>query len=226
MIRSSTAVPRLGRRVGCFPTYSTRNWTYGRQARRYESSTAKVQQSSIQQQANKGQIETNIQTPPITTSIEPPKVQAPLPNSTTPIPPNTEPQKSIPGPTWIWLEPFRAYGRVHQRRPLWTQFVSALVIYLVGDFVAQGIGGVGADDKASNIEQDTEKEETGWLNEWAQNRDWNRTGRALLIGGIAAVPGYKWFLWLSNNFNYRSKIGSLALKVRLIPLSVPSASLC
>jgi hypothetical protein len=219
MIRLSTAVPRLGRGIACLPTYTARSWRYEPQARRYESSTAKAQ-PNIQTQVDKQPTEQNMQSPPIPTSITPPKPQPPSPNPTSSTSPSTEAQKSIPGPTWLWLEPFRAYGRIHQRRPLWTQFVSALVIYLVGDFVAQGIGGSGADEKADTAGQDTGKEETGWLNEWAQNRDWNRTGRALLIGGLAAVPGYKWFLWLSNNFNYRSKVGSLALKVCLLLLFV------
>ncbi|KAF2178027.1 hypothetical protein K469DRAFT_719198 [Zopfia rhizophila CBS 207.26] len=48
---------------------------------------------------------------------------------------------------------------------------------------------------------------------WASNRDWARTGRALLIGGLASIPGYNWFLWLSKSFNYRSKVLSLTTKV-------------
>ena len=93
-----------------------------------------------------------------------------------------------------------------------TQFVSSLVIYLVGDFVAQSIGPTPAPEAEAVVEEaeDTEK---GWVQAWAAERDWARTGRALLIGGAAAVPGYKWFLWLSNSFNYSSKTLSLATKV-------------
>jgi hypothetical protein len=98
---------------------------------------------------------------------------------------------TIPGPTWVWLEPiygpFRAYGRIQQRRPYMTQFVSALVIYFVGDLVAQSIGPA--------IDNEGE-EERGWLQAWGEDRDWARTARALVIGGAAAVPGYRWFLWL------------------------------
>lgn len=120
---------------------------------------------------------------------------------------------TIPGPNWLWLEPiyepFRAYGRVQRRRPYLTQFVSSLVIYLVGDFVAQSLG---PSVEAESVEGEEEVEK-GWVQAWAEERDWARTGRALLIGGAAAVPGYKWFLWLSNSFNYSSKILSLATKV-------------
>ncbi|KAF2741952.1 hypothetical protein M011DRAFT_299232 [Sporormia fimetaria CBS 119925] len=125
-----------------------------------------------------------------------------------------EPQKSIPVPTSLWLEPFRAYGRVHQRRPYMTQFISALVIYLVGDFVAQSIGGLNDIDDAVTPEAGPEKAPIiDNIQSWATERDWSRTGRALLIGGLAAVPGYKWFLWLSNAFNFPSKILSLCVKV-------------
>ncbi|KAF1977084.1 hypothetical protein BU23DRAFT_565235 [Bimuria novae-zelandiae CBS 107.79] len=122
---------------------------------------------------------------------------------------------TIPGPSWLWLEPiyepFRAYGRVQRRRPYMTQFISSLVIYLVGDFVAQSIG-------PPAVTEDEEEDEKGWLQAWATERDWARTGRALLIGGAAAVPGYKWFLWLSNSFNYSSKTLSLVTKVTVSQL--------
>ncbi|KAL1602760.1 hypothetical protein SLS60_006181 [Paraconiothyrium brasiliense] len=122
---------------------------------------------------------------------------------------------TIPGPSWIWLEPiyepFRAYGRVQRRRPYMTQFVSSLVIYLVGDFVAQSIGPPAEVLESAEGEEEVEVEKG--LQAWAEERDWARTGRALLIGGAAAVPGYKWFLWLSNSFNYSSKTLSLATKV-------------
>jgi len=92
-----------------------------------------------------------------------------------------------------------------------TQFVSALVIYFVGDLVAQGIG-AGSEPTVKVMDTEAE-EEIGWAQAWVENRDWHRTCRALFIGGLAAVPGYRWFLWLGNNFNYRSKVLSLATKV-------------
>ncbi|KAJ8110888.1 hypothetical protein OPT61_g6384 [Boeremia exigua] len=123
------------------------------------------------------------------------------------------PPTTIPGPSWLWLEPviepFRAYGRVQQRKPYATQLVSSLVIYFVGDLVAQGIAA--PEEKEGGVGE--EGEERGWVQEWSEERDWARTGRALVIGGISSIPSYKWFLWLSMNFNYSSKILSLTTKV-------------
>lgn len=120
---------------------------------------------------------------------------------------------TIPGPSWLWLEPviepFRAYGRVQQRRPYLTQLVSSLVIYFVGDLVAQGIA---SPEEKEEIPVENE-EERGWVQQWSEDRDWARTGRALVIGGISSIPSYRWFLWLSVNFNYSSKILSLTTKV-------------
>ncbi|KAH9880014.1 hypothetical protein J1614_002039 [Plenodomus biglobosus] len=136
--------------------------------------------------------------------------------SKTPKVPQTA-QQTIPGPSWLWLEPiyepFRAYGRVQQRKPYMTQFISSLVIYFVGDLVAQGIAGdVVAVDETS-AEEEGEAEEKGWVQQWSDDRDWSRTGRAIVIGGLSSIPSYKWFLWLGNNFNYTSKVLSLTTKV-------------
>lgn len=124
-----------------------------------------------------------------------------------------ESASTIPGPTWLWLEPiyepFRAYGRVQQRKPYMTQFISSLVIYFVGDLVAQSIAE--PVEQAQTLE---EGEKLGWVQEWSNNRDWSRTGRSLIIGGLSSIPAYKWFLWLGNNFNYSSKILSLSTKVQ------------
>lgn len=110
--------------------------------------------------------------------------------------------------------PLHAYAAVHKRRPLWTQFVSALVIYLFGDFVAQSIGGLN-DAKEEVSDADKEEDTRGWVQKWVEDRDWWRTGRALIIGGVAAVPGFKWFVWLNDRFNYKSKILSLGVKVAI-----------
>ena len=130
----------------------------------------------------------------------------------------TETAQSIPGPSWLWLEPiiepFRAYGRVQQRRPYRTQLISSLVIYFIGDLVAQSIAPVESKEAQEGVDDAAEK---GWVQEWSDNRDWARTGRALAIGGLSSIPSYKWFLWLSHNFNYSSKILSLSTKVRSFP---------
>lgn len=46
-------------------------------------------------------------------------------------------------------------------------------------------------------------------------QDYNplRTVRSLIIGGVSSIPSYKWFVWLSNSFNYPSRLLSLAAKV-------------
>ncbi|KAH6873017.1 hypothetical protein BKA58DRAFT_158567 [Alternaria rosae] len=119
--------------------------------------------------------------------------------------------QTIPGPSWLWLQPivgpFRAYGRVQQRRPYRTQLISSLVIYFIGDLVAQSI----APEETQKVAENAD--EKGWVQEWSDGRDWARTGRALVIGGLSSIPSYKWFMWLSNNFNYSSKILSLSTKV-------------
>ncbi|KAH7378822.1 hypothetical protein BKA66DRAFT_532731 [Pyrenochaeta sp. MPI-SDFR-AT-0127] len=124
-----------------------------------------------------------------------------------------ETAQTIPGPSWLWLEPiyepFRAYGRVQQRKPYMTQFVSSLVIYFVGDLVAQSI--TQPADRPELVQE--VEEEKGWVQQWSHDRDWARTGRAIVIGGLSSIPAYKWFLWLGNNFNYSSKILSLTTKV-------------
>lgn len=94
-----------------------------------------------------------------------------------------------------------------------TQFVSSLVVYFVGDLVAQSIASPEKEARAQT-EEGVEAEERGWVQQWSEDRDWHRTGRALVIGGLSSIPSYKWFLWLGENFNYSSKILSLTTKVR------------
>jgi hypothetical protein len=100
---------------------------------------------------------------------------------------------------------------VQQRRPYRTQLISSLVIYFIGDLVAQSIA---PDESNQVLEVVDDAAEKGWVQEWSDNRDWARTGRALAIGGLSSIPSYKWFLWLSNSFNYSSKTLSLSIKVR------------
>ncbi|KAF2257989.1 hypothetical protein CC78DRAFT_538137, partial [Lojkania enalia] len=148
--------------------------------------------------------------------------------ATTPLS-STVSTKTIPGPSWLWLEPiyvpFRAYGRVQQKRPYVTQFISALVIYFLGDLVAQEINKDASSpplvlQKDEGLESQVEKKQDDkddqGIQRWVAERDWSRTGRALVIGGLAAVPGYRWFLWLGQSFNYGSKALSLSTKVRFL----------
>jgi len=96
-------------------------------------------------------------------------------------------------PIWQRLGPltraFSAYGRSQRKRPLTTQFFSALVIFSLGDLSAQSIS----------------------VDEYNPAR----TLRALIIGAGAAIPSYKWFMFLGNHFNYSSKVLSLATKVTI-----------
>lgn len=101
-----------------------------------------------------------------------------------------------------------------------TQFISSLIIYFVGDMVAQSLTEPTLEEVALE-----DAEEKGWVQEWSDNRDWHRTGRSLLIGGLSSIPAYRWFLWLGNNFNYGSKILSLTTKVNHHPACVQS-SIC
>lgn len=60
----------------------------------------------------------------------------------------------------------RWYGKVHTRRPLFTQFCTSITIYTLGDLCAQNIG--------------------------TKEYEAQRTGRAIIIGGISSIPVYKW----------------------------------
>ncbi|TGO13209.1 hypothetical protein BTUL_0074g00150 [Botrytis tulipae] len=125
-------------------------------------------------------------------------------NNSTPVPRSNPSAESSPNgtaipipatianvPMWQRLGPltrsFQAYGRSQRKRPYTTQFCSSLVIYFLGDLSAQSICG--------------------------DDYDWKRTLRALFISMGSSIPSYKWFMFLSNNFNYSSKAVSLATKV-------------
>lgn len=76
-------------------------------------------------------------------------------------------------PTALWyqrLRPvtsfFRWFHRTQEKRPYTVQVSTSLTVYLIGDLLAQDIGG--------------------------ENYDPKRTLRMLAIGAIASVPGYKW----------------------------------
>ncbi|KAK4041631.1 hypothetical protein C8A01DRAFT_45272 [Parachaetomium inaequale] len=81
----------------------------------------------------------------------------------------------------------QAYARAQRKRPYVTQVCTSLLIYLCSDISAQSMGG--------------------------RDYDPTRTARSLLIGSISSIPSYNWFVWLSESFNYRSRLLSLATKV-------------
>ena len=110
--------------------------------------------------------------------------------------PSQPPQQRTIPTAFSWIDPFmrplRAYGRMQQRSPLTTQVESTLIIYFLGDLCSQTV--------SSNVFIDAQYEPIRGL-------------RAMLIGSIASIPGYKWFIFLGNHFNYKSHILSLTVKV-------------
>ena len=107
--------------------------------------------------------------------------------------------------------PLRAYGRIQARRPYPTQIVSALVIYFAGDQIAQRLSPASVQTTKSFAREEI-PDDAGLVGP-RQEYDVYRTARVLLIGGLAAVPAYEWFIWLGHSFNYSSKTLSLATKV-------------
>ena len=122
--------------------------------------------------------------------------------SSKPPPPTNKPQ-SIPGPSWAWIEPlaapFRAYGRMQSRSPYMTQLSSSLTIYFLGDLSAQMV--------ANNNNNASKEGEAGYT--YLPERGL----RAMVIGGISAIPSYHWFLFLGRHFNYSSHVVSIAVKI-------------
>ncbi|KAF4551465.1 Mpv17/PMP22-like protein 3 [Elsinoe fawcettii] len=124
--------------------------------------------------------------------------------STKPPPP---PGRTIPGPSWAWIEPlaqpFRAYGRAQTRSPYITQLSSSLVIYFCGDLSAQLVA----------YHPPTTSESLGVEARQDYMYAPERGLRAMLIGGLSSIPSYHWFLFLGRNFNYSSHILSLTVKI-------------
>lgn len=113
--------------------------------------------------------------------------------------------RTIPGPIWLWTQPLNSYSRMHKARPYTVQVVSATIIYFIGDLVAQRIAPTPPADTSAAVSSSEEAPRAAY--------DPARTVRALLIGSLAAIPGYHWFLFLARNFNYASKAGSIVVKV-------------
>jgi hypothetical protein len=150
--------------------------------------TAMRQQLQILRQQRLPQITKRFQsTPP---QQQPPQhpPKAPKPEDPIPVAGGTV----APLPFWQRLGPLtragEAYARSQRRRPYVTQVLTSLVIYLCADLSAQ---------RMSNKKE----------------YEPQRTLRSLVIGGLAAIPGYNWFMFLSKNFNYSSRILSLVVKI-------------
>ncbi|KUI68521.1 Protein SYM1 [Cytospora mali] len=103
--------------------------------------------------------------------------------------PNMVPTVDVP--FWLRLGPLtrsvQAYGRAQRKRPWITQLCTSLTIYFFADLSAQRING--------------------------KEYDPERTCRSIIIGGISSIPSFEWFMWLSRNFNYSSRILSIGTKI-------------
>ena len=98
----------------------------------------------------------------------------------------------VPSPLWYHRvgpvrDFFSWFSRAQRRRPLTVAVGTSVTTYFCGDIIAQEISG--------------------------EPYDWKRTARMLLVGSVASLPGYKWFMFLGSHFNYASAFGSIALKV-------------
>ncbi|KAF2101618.1 hypothetical protein NA57DRAFT_23397, partial [Rhizodiscina lignyota] len=126
--------------------------------------------------------------------------------------------QTIPIPGNNWLTPFqvpiRHYVNMNRRRPYVTQLTSTLIIWLLGDLSAQYVAyePPAPGDAAAVNSEDGEDETNTSSGFWAAY-DPKRTARNLLIGGLASIPGYRYLLWLGENFNWRSKVLSIGFKV-------------
>ncbi|PGH37103.1 hypothetical protein GX50_00086 [[Emmonsia] crescens] len=107
------------------------------------------------------------------------------------------------------------YSRMQSRRPYWTQLWCTLFIYLCGDLSAQlfvGDGGGKDGEKDKGKEGANDEEETEGI---MARYDPLRTVRHLTVGAVAAVPGYRWFMYLHNNFNFPSKPRLLSILTKV-----------
>jgi hypothetical protein len=112
----------------------------------------------------------------------------------TEVPHSKEPSLIIDVPSPMWYYRFDTiknffswFTRMQRRRPLGVAVGTSVTTYFCGDVLAQEISG--------------------------EPYDWQRTARMLSIGGVASIPGYKWFLFLGSHFNYSSTVASITLKV-------------
>ncbi|OAX78215.1 hypothetical protein ACJ72_07479 [Emergomyces africanus] len=109
------------------------------------------------------------------------------------------------------------YSRMQSRRPYWTQLWCTLLIYLCGDLSAQlFVGDGGGKDKDKGKKQQQEGVDENDENEGIMSRyDPLRTARHLTVGAVAAVPGYRWFMFLHHNFNFPSKPRFLSILTKV-----------
>ena len=98
----------------------------------------------------------------------------------------------VPSPLWYHrMGPvkdfFKKFSRLQRQRPLAVAVGTSVTTYFLGDIIAQEVSG--------------------------DPYNWKRTARMLLVGCVASIPGYKWFLFLGSHFNYGGPALSITLKV-------------
>ncbi|KAB8346199.1 hypothetical protein FH972_023244 [Carpinus fangiana] len=121
--------------------------------------------------------------------------------------------------------PFRAYGRVQQRHPRRTQILTALAIYFIGDLSTQFVLRP-QDTPATDDPSAEELAKRGTIATFfADTYSSGRSLRALVVGGIFALPSYYWFIVLGRSFNVGAPVPrkarfavSLAFKVCITQL--------
>ncbi|KAL1960860.1 hypothetical protein VTO42DRAFT_5843 [Malbranchea cinnamomea] len=152
---------------------------------------------------------------PSSEDISPSTIATTPPNSTSA---GQSPQRSlkyIPFSSII-VRAAEAYTRAHDARPYWMQLWTMLVVYLCGDLTAQILLSEGVAREETSVEK-AEKQNEGQEKRtsagWLEAYDPFRTLRHLTVGAIAAVPAYKWFMFLHFNFNFSSRVLSIATKV-------------
>ena len=134
--------------------------------------------------------------------------------SSSPVKPSLLPTYlSIPGPSWYWVQPltypFRAYGRAQQRSPYIVQITSSIVIYFLGDLASQSIQ---KRTQATAAPQPSINNSTAVPPQ--SSYDPYRAVRSVTIGALSSIPSYRFFIWLSCNFNVANRpYTSLILKV-------------
>lgn len=146
--------------------------------------------------------------------------------------------------------PFRAYVRAQQSSPLKTQLFTSVVIYFLGDLSTQYVmspcspvappPALPPSTSLSTLstspvlhrpktlpdpeEEDPHTRSSSFVTFLGEHYSGTRSLRAMLIGGLASIPGYKWFLYLGTHFNVPASVylparaaflASLVLKVSI-----------
>ncbi|EFX05469.1 dihydroorotate reductase [Grosmannia clavigera kw1407] len=119
-----------------------------------------------------------------------------------------------PLPLWQRLGPLtraaEGYARAQRNRPYVTQVCSSLVIALCADLSVQRMSAWVAEKEVVPTDSITPTSSSPLS---TYSYDPVRTARSLVIGAIFAIPTYRWFIFLSRNFNYSSHIFSLTVKI-------------